>query len=137
MAKHTHKYRHKNPIYSYLNPARIMTNLVTCRRDAKHAAPQECLQLLAWSALVLRHLDAGEAKKAVTKLVHCQVPACSSNAHWRMGFFFISFLNYFYFRNCRIWTFSVFRACRHSVGPSCCLCLTSLAQADGCFACLV
>ena len=52
---------------------------MTCRRDAKHAAPQECLQLLAWSALVLRHLDAGEAKKAVTKLVHCQVPACSSN----------------------------------------------------------
>ena len=54
--------------------------MVTCRQDAKHASPQECLQLLAWSALVLRHLDAGEAKKAVAKLVHCQVLACCSNA---------------------------------------------------------
>ena len=46
-----------------------------CRRDAKHASPQECLQLLAWSAIVLRHLDVEDARKAVTKLVQCQVPA--------------------------------------------------------------
>ena len=44
------------------------------RRDAKHAGPpQQCLQLLAWSAAVLRHLELGEARKAVTKLVQCQV----------------------------------------------------------------
>ena len=46
--------------------------------DAKRAPPQQAMQLLAWSALILENLELDTAAKAAARLIQCQVRACLS-----------------------------------------------------------